>query len=523
MSAVALTTTEPSAPAERVWSHHQNAVFDAVSAGDENVQISAVAGSGKTTTIVEASRRAGAPRDTLFCAFNRHIAGELQNRLPSEVTCSTIHGIGYRALREGLGRLRDPDTAKYRDELDVAASGVTSAIYGTGAKAEQRKLVRETLGDLLRFCRVTLTDPKDRAAFLAMTVRYGVDAVEDANARSYSSAVAALLEWGTREAIGSQHIDYDDMLWLPHRLDLQPTTFRRVMADEAQDFSRAQLELVLRSLAPGGHLIAVGDARQAIYMFSGADARAFDEIQHRTSAVRLPLSICYRCPRTVVEVAQRYVPEIEPAPAAADGKVEGLRHDRLLDQLRVGDLVLSRTNARAIKTCLALLARRVPARMRGRDIGKKVVSVIDQVGGAGGRDFDAFEKALDAWTLKKLAKLQSTRGAEAQIEALVDLSEAVRVCFHAFDSHTFDEFRSDVDDLFADTGNVVWISTIHRAKGLENDRVFILDFDRLPLRWKNQSDEQAQQESNAVYIAVTRAMRELYLVASEPRRASEEC
>jgi superfamily I DNA/RNA helicase len=75
------------------------------------------------------------------------------------------------------------------------------------------------------------------------------------------------------------------------------------MIDEAQDLNRAQLELVLRAVAPGGRTLAVGDAGQAIYQWSGADARSMANITARTGACQLPLSICYRCPASHVALA----------------------------------------------------------------------------------------------------------------------------------------------------------------------------------------------------------------------------
>jgi hypothetical protein len=61
--------------------------------------------------------------------------------------------------------------------------------------------------------------------------------------------------------------------------------------------------------------------------------------------------------------------------------------------------------------------------------------------------------------------------------------------------------------------DAIKISTIHRAKGLENERVFILEYNKLPIKrileWEN------IQERNLHYVAVTRAVEELYLCNEE--------
>jgi len=55
---------------------------------------------------------------------------------------------------------------------------------------------------------------------------------------------------------------------------------------------------------------------------------------------------------------------------------------------------------------------------------------------------------------------------------------------------------------------------VHKAKGLEWLRVFILDRDRMPSRWARR-DWQVQQEENLIYVAYTRAKEELYFLPSD--------
>lgn len=501
----------------RNWSRYQAAIFDAVEAGAVNIQTNAVAGSGKTSTIVEAANRLRG-REALFCAFNKHTAETLKHRLPSTVTASTIHGLGYRTLR-AIGRLGAPDTAKYRDKSSEFVWSLSSEIYGNMPTVEQRKRVGETLRDALHFCRVNLTDPGDRHAFLDMALRYDLD-VDNSTAKCYAAATKDLLDWGVAEATTKGRIDFDDMLWLPWRLRLRPRLSERVFVDEQQDLSRAQLDLVLSSLAPGsGRIVGVGDPRQSIYFFAGADAQAFSDFRLRTAAVELPLSICYRCPSSVVDLAREYVPQIEAAPGAMAGLVTKIKHEEIFATAQAGDLLLSRTTARAIKDCLTFLAMRRPCRVRGRDIGKKLVGLVDKVRDNQECDFADFGSALTRYVEWKTARLLATKGGEAQIESLNDMAEAVGVCFGSFNADSWGSFRAQLEDLFADSGEVIWISTIHRAKGLENARVFILDFDRLPLRWKGQTDEQFAQERNLIYVAITRAMSVLYLVEGEAKDA----
>ena len=77
----------------------QQAFFDAVLMTNKNIVLKSTAGSGKTTTAVMAHKYIPLGKKTLFTAFNKHIADELQSRLPSTVDCSTMHSLGMKAIR----------------------------------------------------------------------------------------------------------------------------------------------------------------------------------------------------------------------------------------------------------------------------------------------------------------------------------------------------------------------------------------------------------------------------------------
>jgi superfamily I DNA/RNA helicase len=68
--------------------------------------------------------------------------------------------------------------------------------------------------------------------------------------------------------------------------------------------------------------------------------------------------------------------------------------------------------------------------------------------------------------------------------------------------------------LFTDekVENAVMLSTAHKSKGLEANRVLILLPNKLPLTWQNQLDWQLKQELNLKYVALTRARKELVFI-----------
>jgi DNA helicase-2/ATP-dependent DNA helicase PcrA len=75
----------------------------------------------------------------------------------------------------------------------------------------------------------------------------------------------------------------------------------------------------------------VGDPKQAIYGFAGADCRSVEKIKARTQATELPLSICYRCPISHLDKAREIVPQIEARPGAPAGVIAEIPYDEVSD------------------------------------------------------------------------------------------------------------------------------------------------------------------------------------------------
>ena len=118
--------------------------------------------------------------------------------------------------------------------------------------------------------------------------------------------------------------------------------------------------MVLSSVKVDGRIIAVGDPAQSIYQFRGADSEAIPNFIDKLRAKTLPLSVTYRCPKSVVRLAQEVVPDIEAAPGAPEGTVRKYSLKNFLNRLNPEISFLSRTNAPLIKYCLKLLRPECP-------------------------------------------------------------------------------------------------------------------------------------------------------------------
>lgn len=510
-------------------SKYQQAIFDWVQNGRGDAVVEAVAGSGKTKTLVECSKLLKTDK-AVFLAFNKHIANELQAQLGKSMTAKTIHSVGLGAIRAHLGKTI-VDDYKYKDIAKKYADDIYKDVWSDYlVKLNQWRRSRDDedepeepptasaianqLRSLSQLSRLTLTQAHNYSALEEMIHHFGcLD--ESLDLRRLHIPLTDLLREGEILAESKGIVDYADMLWLPWRWQLEPYKQEWIFVDEAQDLSPAQMHLVLSLRGRGGRILFVGDKNQAIMGFAGALSDSIDRITKATKAVKLPLSICYRCPRLHIELAKRIVKQIEPAPGAVEGIVEHIKRGDAFKVCREGDLIISRRTAPAVKMCIELIARRVPARVRGRDIGKSLTTIVRTIATHPEFDFEQFGKFLqDYWEMKR-EKLQQRKHSETQIESLSDRIDGIHVCYESFHSLDIDGFCDEIEQLFSDHRSSVTLSTVHRAKGLEESRVFILEPRHLPFRWQGQQEWERQQELNLKYVALTRAKSELYFIDDE--------
>lgn len=489
-------------------SRYQQAIFDWIVGGKGNAAVEAVAGSGKSTTAVEASKYTTGT--AMFLAFNTHIVEELKRKLGGRMDCRTIHGLGFGCIARAYGKPVVSDK-KYRDLIANEWKGLCGK-FGWSLDSKDAKELRDCLTQLCRFCRVCLVSPNDPEAFIELVDHYDIDGFDYDRADDYRNALARILEKG-REA-ASKIIDFTDMIWIPVVEKLRTPQFQWIFVDEAQDLSRCQLELVLRCQADGGRILAIGDGKQAIMGFAGADSEAFERVAKLTRATRLPLSICYRCPSSHLDLAREIVPQIQPRPNAPRGEIETIHVNQLSSRVRPGDLIVSRKTAPLIVQCLSIIASGIPARVRGRDIAAGLTKIVKQIASSH-FPWAEFPKALEDTQAERLEKLARRPDNEQAIQDFRDRVQCIWVCFENFKANSYDGFCTRIESLFDDNQASVWLSTIHRAKGLEADRVFILDPASLPLRFASQRAWELEQEMNLRYVALTRARQSMFFVETK--------
>jgi hypothetical protein len=290
--------------------------------------------------------------------------------------------------------------------------------------------------------------------------------------------------------------------------------------DECQDLNAMQLAMVMRARADDGRMLFCGDSRQALYGFAGADAASFDTIRTVTRAVDLPLSVNYRCPTSHLALVRDIVPWIEDGPNAIPGEVMHESPENLMKITQPRDLVLCRMTAPLVGACIKMISAQRRARVLGRDIGKDLSGLVDKVSKLNGFRFDQLVAYVNAYREKQVRILMQKDEDEQAIENLNDRIEAIITCAESMQARDLNDFKAQMEALFGDdrdgTYEGVTFSTVHKSKGLEAERVFILMPEKLPLVWKDQQSWQYVQELNIRYVALTRSKSYLCLLGALP-------
>jgi len=477
------------------WSKYQLAVFDNVANGTGHTVVNAVAGSGKTTTIVEALGHVPPGCKTLFVAFNKSIAENLKKQAPRGVEVSTLHSYGLRVITRSIGRLQiDANKVDGKLREMYPDDAAVERVYGEdfpGTAFELRRDIAKTVS----LAKGQLASDESEIEAIADT--FGIESAQEGE--QFTKDVLDVLTWCTGAAEDGR-IDFDDMIWLPLVLNLHQTQFDRVFVDEVQDLNKAQIEMTMRAVRGNGRICAVGDPRQAIYGFRGADSAAVDNVVSRLQAKVLPLSVCYRCCRSVIRKAQEVVPTIEWSDHAQEGEVHTATKHEMRRDARAGDFVLSRTNAPLISLCLRFLKEGRPASIQGRDIGASLTAFVKR---SKSNTVAELRNYVETWRdseVKRLTeKRRNTQAVEDKAACILALSE---------DAVTVSDVIESIESLFSDKDEKarIVLSTTHKAKGLERDRVWLLTstYRRRP----------EVEEDNLYYVAVTRAKKTLFMVES---------
>ena len=441
--------------------------------------------------------------DIAIVAFNKPIAEELKSKVPSGVEASTFHSMCFAAVRDAFGRVK-VDNFKVDNIIDD--------LLGVKLRKKNPILFHGTK-KLVELAKATLWDhvEADLVTLQSLIDYYSIEL--NGNVSEAIELTPKIME---RCKHDTKRIDFSDMVWFVHAHDLPIHQRDLLLVDEAQDLNRLQQEI---ALSAGSRLILIGDPNQSIYGFRGADCesipRMFDILNDTDKGVNeFPLMQTFRCPQSHVELAKKIVPEFE----AYDPTREGVISNQ--DSLGVpknNSLVLCRTNAPLISEAFRLIKNGIKANIQGRDIGANIMNLIKKITDTS--KFKTSEKdeitsllqGLDYYADKERDRIFSARFFSGT--KLVNLEDKVSCIQTLVDgADTIKEIEDKIKILFQDgSRDGVLLSSVHRAKGLESDDVFILEPQNIPHPMAK-NDWEVQQEINCKYVALTRSRNSLTFV-----------
>jgi DNA helicase-2/ATP-dependent DNA helicase PcrA len=520
-------------------SKYQKKIFEFITNGSGNAVVSAVAGSGKTTTLLKALEIIPSDKTVLFLAFNKNIADELKTRIPvnNNIKVSTVHGFGFDVLSSNIHdfKLENVDKLKYRillKHISDFSSGKNKSIlqqykFNNFCMEYVNKIIeivsshedvdgKKFIKDTLSLCNLGRLDFID--TFIKTNGLHEISKlanIHSINNENGEGEVAwYLINLGLHYI---DKVDFTDMVYLPNALELETNKYDFVFIDECQDLNTCQRLLMQKAIKPdSGRFLAVGDPKQAIYAFAGADYESYQKLCNIPNTIELPLSETYRCGSDIISMVKHINPNIKSH--KKNGKGEVLQEYSYRD-VQDGDMILCRQTFPVVSLCIRYLSEGKRAYIIGSDIGISLITMIEECE-KNGEEFNmenVFSRLYHekGKLIDKIIETHFMTKDEANEDPVVIIySEKIQV-IEALSLGITDpnQVIEKIKTIFSDKKKVgICLSNIHKSKGLEAERVFILQRDLMPskyavLPW------QVEQEKNLMYVAYTRAKKTLGFIS----------
>lgn len=548
-----------------VLSKYQEDIINFVASGEGSAFVSASAGSAKSFTLIESSKHIPSHVPTLMVAFNKHIATELQMKVAKpNITIKTLNSLGFTAWKQYTGIYkRDYLNPKKTEEVLEDSTTYENLrfvkkfqyiIKQLVSKAKHNGLVPNIpeFRNLKGLTPDTVDNWKHFITFYGLNDKIKAFAIEEVAKsvlkRGKLSKEEAerfikqqeeeinLVEDNVQEMIISIAkdvliksirlkkivIDFDDQIYLPiiHRAKVGDYQF--IYIDELQDLSRLNVELLKLCAAEKCRAMGFGDERQRIYTWRGADQNSIETFVDYFKCEKLPLTICYRCSKAVIKEAQKVNNDIEAWEDAPEGIVDYIQ-DILEDEnanLSEKDMILCRFNAPLINLALRMITKNIPIQFVGKDIEAQLKTLVSQFTIAPEiNTVKDVRTILDDWYETQKSRLTKKYGSEEDIPG--EELNPVRDIFFCLSSilntlpgeGLIADIYNKIDSIFKST-NGVKLSSVHRSKGLEANRVYFLDRDKLP-SGNIKSVWQRVEEDNIIYVGITRAKHTLIYCQSD--------
>jgi len=501
-------------------------------------------GSGKTALLVERVKIVSKERVPLCLTFTRNAAREMAERanVPN-AEFRTLDSLAYQFWKQNAWRY-DLDTRGWemmseRDKLNVAREVCKKLMP---RKYSPSDLVR-AIGRMKRLGGYPFVLHMDLDETLEFEREMGL----------YEDELLTLMH--AYESFKHKHkmLEFEDLeLFMCSVLEDGDVVFNAedLSVDEAHDLSALQWRMLELIQTP--NLFIVASPEQSIYGFRQAKPEYLGEFIKRKELKVHRLKANFRSARKIIHVANKIYPVSEPV-REEEGRAEYLGHfDSQREEARAimeridarPTAILVRTNMQALPFIVeALNLRRRYKTARSIFERSSVKLLLDWLRVGANQDLEALKRVVAAMELQPDATLKSAKQAVELTDAKLaiafvrkSLGLDTHIAMHAAEDEDYedemwlldyvemfgagksvDEFLSWVEEMQALESDdaPLWIGTIHAAKGLEWDVVYVAGVTEGVLPHVHGDKD---EELRLFYVAITRARDELYLSSCVIRR-----
>lgn len=509
------------------------------------VCVIAGAGTGKTRAITHRIAYAAAigtmdPQKVLALTFTAKAAGEMRARLRTlgvpTVAARTIHSA---ALKQLLYFWPSVFGGRTPDLMTTKTGFLTEAINRAGLSSSLRATNRELMRDIaseIEWAKVSQVTP--------------VDYIDQVGRRSQKPRVLPeqmVQIYTAYESIKKQElaIDFEDVLLLCAAMleeerevrERVQDQYRYFTIDEYQDISPIQQRLINAWLGTRRDICVVGDPAQTIYSFAGATPVFLNTFTQRfPEAEVIRLTTGYRSTPEITFAANSLLragtmgqelvafnghgsKPMVTGYADETAEIRGVM-DEITELMSTGTApqeiaILARTNAQLKGAEKAMLAANIPYQVRNTERffeRREIRDFLKQV-----RQASVIPAEGSGWIdeLRSLAQPYLTGEAIDGIAALLHLARELE-SDENFSPKTLRGYLREVEDRVQQnnppTMPVVTLATLHAAKGLEWERVFLIGASdgQLPLA-NSAGDVALDEERRLFYVGITRAKADLHI------------
>ena len=532
-----------------------------------NMIVEALAGSGKSSTamlLLDDTKTSD-----IYVAFNNSIATEFKEKITNKnVKVSTIHSLAYSFMLYNVSRqYKDGDVMYDKPKLDnLKVYKIIDDLIKQNLRRymtfEQKLFLRENFFNLYNLARLTMTNVHDANKISKLIEKHYLfwDFSEEKENRDVvpsDSMIVTILSNLDAESVRQFEwdgiIDFTDMLYLTYHKIVNGEWkvpywgyYHNIILDEAQDNNILQVSFLKLIKDKDGRYVFIQDFHQAIYFFSGADAYMAQKISQMFAPVeKFDLPVCYRCAKSHLDYVRRLYPEIDikARDDAPEGEIETIEKYEIVDYIKPGDMVISRKNkwlgdvindmiSNGIKIftedkeMVASLKKLIKPKQYPTVMGQRnhLKAEIKEYQRQLSKKRKEYSKAKENGDEKKEETLSEQLDVVTNLNTKMDniyLLEKISDSFINKYSSSSSSYKliDYIDEILSTkpSKDAVRITSVHKAKGLEADNVFVLNQGKV---CQGAGSEQAQQERNLSYISLTRAKQNMYLVI-EPDAESE--